>query len=222
MKKIGIVITLLLLGAGGIWFWHDPDRNVIDDEFTKSEEFQLLNKQWEEEKRSAGERESAISLLVKQMLSQTGFDERTLPVRLDSVSISALLTEESKIPLGRNHALFSQLSAESIYRYGRIQLNGVSALLFLVKAPGVYRDVDMLLATVKDSSLVDLELILQYRKNLTEEVSGEAVFEGQSNNIIIATIDNQRFYPVEQNNTITYRYAIKEDGNIETQIVSES
>jgi len=224
MKKIGIVFMLLVVSAAAFWLLYDPDRNVIDDEFMQSEEYRSLHKQWEENKASTidSDKELALAHLVTYLLSHTGEMEGTLPVRLDSVSLQSLLSDESKIPPDRDQLFFSKLSAESIHTYGRIQLNDLSALLFLVQKPGVYQDVDMLLATVKDSALVDVELLLEYRKNLAEEVSGEAFFENGSNNIIQVTVNKRRFYPVEQTNTIRYRYTIKEDGNIETQLDSES
>lgn len=224
MKKLGIVFTLLAVSAAAFWLWYDPDRNVIDDEFTQSEEYRSLQKQWEEHKARAidSDKESALAHLVKSLLSHTGEMEGTLPVRLDSVSLPALLTDESEIQMEKDQPLFAKLSAESIYTYGRIQLNGLSAVLFLLKRPGVYQDVDMLLATVKDSALVDAELLLEYRRNLAEEVSGEAFFENGSSHIIQVVVNKKRFYPVEQTNTISYRYIIEEDGNIETQLDSES
>lgn len=224
MKKLGIVFTLLAVSAAAFWLWYDPDRNVIDDQFTQSEGYRSLHKQWEENKARAidSDKESALAHLVTSLLSHTGRMEGTLPVRLDSVSLPALLTDESEIQMEKDQPLFAQLSAESIYTYGRIQLNGLSAVLFLVKRPGVYQDVDMLLATVKDSALVDAELLLEYRRNLAEEVSGEAFFENGNNHVIRVTMNKRRFYPVEQTNTISYRYTIEEDGNIETQLDSES
>lgn len=221
MKKTGAGLLLLLVLAAAAWFLYDPDRNVIDEDLLKSQEFRSLNEERESAPVSIKDIDQELSRFIQKMSTGSEILESALAFRLDSSTISTYLTEINSFPVGNNKNLVPYFSAENFYRLGSLQFGGVSVLLFMVKQQGVYDDIDLYLATQNDSTLADMQMILEYRKNLTEYYSGEVSFEEGGGNTIRVVMQKKRRYPVEQSNTVSYRYVIQSDGGIITEVVSQ-
>lgn len=202
------------------WLLYDPDRNVIDEEFVQSESYKSLQQQLEDEKTEFRKRESVVNLVIQRMYDDTLELQQSLPVRLDSLSLDTLLVEKYKIPIYRDEVSSSEFTAFSFYRLQRFNIGDLTTMLFFMERPGVYRNVGLVLATVKDSEVVDTELIGEYKKNISEEVKGIVAMKG--NSIFKSTLTRTRFYPVVQKNVVAYRYIIAKDGTIESQVISDS
>jgi hypothetical protein len=218
MKRTGVGLLLLLVLAAAAWFLYDPDRNVIDDELLETQEFQSLN---EEATVSKENLKHNLGLFIQGMYQETNRLEPVLPIRLDSTSISSFLADENRHYPKKKSMMDSHFSARSFYSLGSFQYDGVHAMIFYVRQQGVYDDINMYIATLNDSTLADMQMILEYRKNLTEYYSGQVSFEAGGGNTIRVVMQKNRRYPVEQTNAVSYRYTIETDGNIEEEVVSQ-
>lgn len=217
MKKIRLLVVLLALAVAGTWFWYwyNPDRNIIDEDYTDTEMYRSLQQQLEAERSEFSGEEQVLDEVVSAMLQQGRHRQIPTTIKLDSLTFDTLISEALQIPVTSK----TIDSGTSFYRFGRLSSNDITALVFIIKKPGVYADFDLILATVVNDTLQDTEWIAAYRKNISEEVTGELIIEADS--AIAVTQHRLRQYPVQQLNQIAYRYEILKNGSIETKTITK-
>lgn len=219
MKKL--LIPVILLAAAiltGLLFFSDP--NIVDQDYISSKKYEELEDKLEKSKSENKSQEWVLKQFALKLSRNSNNYRRELPIRLDSVSVDSILSLNKKINLGDNYT-GQQFSINNNY-YGVLvfEEGGIKSVFLLMESKGLYKDIDILLATISDSKVVDLESIGSFGKNISEETT--SIIHIGKNNLIRTTVNRKRFYPVSQQNESNYIYKIKPDGYISSQILSQS
>ena len=217
MKKVAVIIVLLAaVSSVGFYLITSPQK-TIDEDYIKSEKYQSLSNKIESEKDRIRDEKSLFPIIAEEMLANQNSYSPTLPFRFKPASVASLPGSLHKIIFNeyrfedskfKNHKFYGLLASDS---------KSYSAVIFLMEAPGVYKNIRMILVTVDDSSVLDVATIGQYEKNITEKVNTELNIDKNLN--IKTSMDKIRFYPVRQSNTVNYRYAISKVGAIEVTVL---
>lgn len=211
MKKVAFFAILLAAAtlAGYLLFFSG---SVVDEGYLKSEEYRTLQRQIEQEKDEIKDRESALMAVVQKMLAHPDKYHQGVPFRLDTLALDSLMIPENKITIEASK------DYENYRFYGLNIFKGenYTGALCLVQLPGGYKNIEIGLATLRDSSVVDVGLIGRYTKNVMEHTHTKLLVDGDLN--INATIEKNQFYPVSQKNTVNYRYTISKQGFINVSL----
>lgn len=211
MKKVAFATVILAAVslAGYLFFFSG---SVVDEAYLESEEYRTLQRQIELEKEEIKDRESALRAVVQKMLAHPEKYHRGIPFRLDTLTLDSLMIPENKITIEASKEY------ENYLFYGLNIFKGESytGALCLVQLPGGYQNIEIGLATTRDSSVVDVALIGRYTKNVMEHTHTELLIDEELN--IKTGIKKNRFYPVSQKNTVNYRYTISKQGFIKVTL----
>lgn len=201
----------------GIYFF-GPDPNIIDENYISSKEYQSLQAQIDDNRRTTIQKEELLNLVAIKILSGGTSPDRRLPYILDSLSIDSLGVPDNKIRLDFSGVKPDEFKNFSFYRALAMSKENTDLVFFLMQHPGIYKEIDIVLATVKDSSVVDMKSVGSFRKNLAEEITSTILINRDH---IETKVEKLRFYPVEQHNVIHYRYTVANDGFIYVDRESE-
>ncbi len=211
MKKVAFVAVLLaaVILAGYLFFFPG---STVDEAYLRSEEYRTLQRQIEQEKDEIKDRESALMAVVQKMLAHPEKYHQGVPFHLDTLAMDSLMISENKITIEASK------DYENYRFYGLNVFKGenYTGALCLVQLPGGYQNIEIGLATLRDSSVVDVALIGRYTKNVMEHTHTVVLIDEDLN--IMTGIEKNRFYPVRQKNTVNYRYTISKKGFINVSL----
>lgn len=219
MNKAILILSscaVLFLFLGIYFFGSDP--NIIDENYISSKEYQSLQAQIDGNRRATIQKEELLNLVAIKILSGGTSPDRRLPYILDSLNIDSLGVLDNKIRLDFSGVKPDEFKNLSFYRVLAMSKENTDFVFFLMQHPGIYKEIDIVLATVKDSSVVDMKSVGSFRKNLAEETTSTVRI---SRDHIETKVEKLRFYPVEQHNVIHYRYTVANDGFIYVDRESE-
>lgn len=219
MKKV-VYITIILAAAllAGLYYY-TADPNIVDEDYLETEKFRSLEKRIENEKEKIRDREAVLLMVARQMLVEPDKYQQGLPGHIDSHDLDSVMVPANKLSLDDFRIMPPDFKNYSFYGWSIFEGKHYTGVLSLIKLPGVYKNIEVGLATVRDSSIIDVVLIARYEKNPTEEITTTLYFKEDFS--IEAVIEKDRSYPVEQKNTVIYRYNISDDGVIETTVQSD-
>jgi len=217
MKKIAIIIVILSAVILAAYRFYYADPNIVDGDYISSETYKALQKDIEYEKQSTADRKAVLQVVVRQMLAETNKFQKGLPYRLDSLALDSALKPENRLSIPDMRIMPSDFNNYNFYGLNIFEGENYMAVLSVIELPGVYRDLEVGLTTVRNGEIVDTALIGRYKKNLTEKSSAEISIE--SGNDIRVRLNKSRSYPFKQNQNVTYRYRITKDGMIESNIL---
>lgn len=218
MKKffwiIFVLIAALLLGI----YFYNPDRNLIDEHYISTGEFQSLEKQLDRHAPNGESPTFSLKIIARKTLESPKTNELKIPFALDSTSFKGYVNPEHKLRLKKTAQSRSEFENFDFYAVGRSSGNGVTFVLFLMKKLSVYRDIEVILTTVKDSSVIDIASVARFRKNISEEITSTLKIE---KDLVLKTkVSKIRLYPVRQENVVHYQYGISEKGGIAEKLMS--
>ena len=217
MKKSAFLLVLLAAVMLGFYQWYSTDPNIIDEDYISSEEYRKLQQNIAFERSKIADRDTVLKLVVKHMLANdTAFQQR-LPYRLDSLALDRIMSNENSLSIPELRIQPSDLSNYTFYGVTILEGEDYRALLSLIELPGVFRDLEVGLTTVRDGEIIDRALIGRYEKNLSTEIHSE-IFIGTDNEIQVK-VEKSRFYPFEQEKRADYRYRIASDGRIVSTVL---
>lgn len=219
MKKVVLIIVLLAAALLAGLYYYTADPNIVDEDYLETEKFRLLEKSIENEKNKIGSREALLHVVVRQMLAEPDKYQQDLPDHFDSHDLDSVMVPANKLSLDDFRITPPGFTNYSFYGWIIFQGNNYTGVLSLIKLPGVYKNIEVGLTTVRDSSIIDVVLIARYEKNPTEEITTNLYIKEDFS--IKAVIEKARIYPVEQKNTVIYRYSISDDGVVETTVQSD-
>lgn len=219
MKRL-LIPVMVLSAAILAAFLLFSDPNVIDQDYISSSEYEDLEHELEKNKSQNKTEETALKQLILELALNSSGYSRKLPIRLDSISVDSILSRNGKIDIGDKYTGQSSFTNNNYYSVLILEEGEIHRVLFLVESKGLYKDIDLLLATTSDSAIVDLESIGSFEKNISEEVY--SIIHIESNSLIRTTVIKNRFYPVNQQNKTNYRYEIGPDGHINSRVLSGS
>lgn len=221
MKKTVFITAVLaaVLAAGYAYYTSDP--NIVDESYIGSEGYRALEKQMESDQEAYRNSNSTLLAAIHRTLAIEETNRVPLPlnVSLDSVTVDTLLDKSRKIRMDENRLLSSEFQNAGFYRWFSFKTRDYTGILTLISLPGMYPNIEAGLTTVRDSTIIDGAMIGRFQKNLSELVITDIFFNSPAE--IVTTVQKTRYYPVEQNNSVTYRYTISEDGIIEMSVLSE-
>lgn len=220
MKKVIIITALFAAALFASICFYNPDRNVIDEDYILSKEYQSLEKQFGENKTGNRDKESILSLVAREILADTIKYNHPLPWHIDSLAIESIMGAKNKIHLNNSEVGQTEFGSYDFYGVLTLAEDNISVVLFLMKRPGVYKDIDVVLASVEDSLIVDIKSIGRYEKNIEEETT--STIQIDENQSIKTKTVKIRSYPVRQKNIIHYSYTVSNDGIIEVSVTSNN
>lgn len=211
MKK-AVFVAVLLAAATIVGYQLFFSRSAVDEAYLESEEYRSLQRQIEQEKDEIKDRESALMAVVQKMLAHPDKYHQGAPFRLDTLALDSLMIPENRI------GIEASKDYENYRFYGLNIFKGgnYTGALCLVQLPGGYQNIEIGLATLRDSSVVDVALIGRYTKNVMEHTYTVVLIDEDLN--IMTGIEKNRFYPVRQKNTVNYRYTISKQGFINVSL----
>lgn len=217
MKKSVTIFVILAVGILGAYLWYHADPNIVDEEYISSDSYKALQQNIDYEKDSIVDRQMILQEVVKQMLVKEAVFQRELPYRLDSLSLDTVLNFRNRLSIPKTNLKSTGSNEYTFYGLTIFESEEYRALLSLIELPGIYRNLEVGLTTIRDGEIVDTALIGRYEKNITEKTHSE-IYIGADKEIRVK-LDKIRFYPFEQEKSIQYRYLIANDGRIESSIL---
>lgn len=217
MKKYAIVILLFAAAILAVYQWYYADPNIIDEEYISSDSYQVLQQNIAFEKSKITDRETVLKKVVQKMLARDAAFQRTLPYRLDSLALDSVMKDENRLSIPEFRIKPSDLSEYTFYGLTIFESEEYRALLSLIELPGVYRDLEVGLTTVRDGEIIDIAMVGRFQRNISLETHTE-IYIGNEREIRVK-VDQSRFYPFEQDKSVRYRYLIANDGRIEYSIL---
>ena len=207
MKKVAFVAVLLaaVILAGYLFFFSG---STVDEAYLKSEEYRKLQRQIEREKNGIKDRESVLKAVVQNMLTHPEKYQQGVPFHLDSLALDTLMIPENKITIEATN----EYENYRFYGLNIFHVEDYKGAFALVQLPGGYQNIEIGLATFRDSAVVDIALIGRYTKNVMENTHTELFVDENLN--INASIEKVQHYPVSQKNTVNYLYTISKQGFI--------
>lgn len=218
MRKAAIIIVLSVAGILAAYlFYYYSDPNIINEDYLSSEAYTTLQDNIQYERDSLADREAVLQEVVKQMLVQKSRYRLGLPYRLDSLVLDSVLKKENRLSLPDLRIMPSDVNDYTFYGLHIFEGEHYSALLSLIEMPGVYRDLEVGLTTVREGNIIDTALIGRYEHNLSATTHSEIIIN--TDHEIRIKVNKTRLYPFKQEQSVNYQYRIAKNGKIESNIL---
>lgn len=189
-SKLIILLSVLFVGFGALYFW--MNRSVINRSYLASEEYQQLEQQLNNERERYESESNTPAEVFEQMIRSDENPTLDLPFRMDSLVLENYQNRFEEIPLKNNREGIEN----RFFKIGMIRMSDARLYLMLVKRPSIYRHLEVWITTAKDESLVDTEMIAEYKNSLTDKITTD--LEIDANYKIHATVNRNREYPIVQ------------------------
>lgn len=211
MRKLYLGFLLCLF----IYACSKDQREPIDTEYLKSEEYKKFNTDRQEEFfAQINDYESLQEFLRKAITCPRG-PELSLPLQLDENNL------QEDVGGRGNRCEFLETSTSSPYEIqsiGYSRFNDIIIRWFLLVKESVYEDSELLAVTSDDKKLTDFNIIGKFGKNLSQKISSDIqVFQRSELIYIYTTLKRKVMYPIEQENVVKNNYIINSTGNITEQ-----
>lgn len=189
-SKLIILLSVLFVGFGALYFW--MNRSVINRSYLASEEYQQLEQQLNNERERYESESNTPAEVFEQMIRSDENPTLDLPFRMDSLVLENYQNRFEEIPLKNNREGIEN----RFFKIGMIRMSDARLYLMLVKRSSIYRHLEVWITTAKDESLVDTEMIAEYKNSLTDKITTD--LEIDANYKIHATVNRNREYPIVQ------------------------
>lgn len=217
MKKTAIIIVLLFAAGLAAYRYYYADPNIVNEEYLSSENYKTLQDDIQYERNTIADREAILQEVVKQMLVQRSRYRHGLPYHLDSLILDSVLNSENRLSLPDLRIMPSDYKNYNFYGLQILEGENYSALLSLIEMPGIYRDIEVGLTTIRDGNIIDTALIGRYGKNLSATTHSEIYIDADHD--IRVRMNKSRQYPFKQEHYVSYQYQITKDGKIISSIL---
>lgn len=147
-----------------------------------------------------------------ELLSEcSGSNEILSSVTMDETEIERLIATRSD----ECQVLDPEVSSDAILKpVGMIPDNTLDIWLILVEHPTVYKNNELLVATLNAGELIDIKVIGNYQENLSRQVSTQLQIERNDILRLVTVAHRIISYPVEQENSIKRHFLVQNDGII--------
>lgn len=217
MKKITFIAILFFAAGFAAYRFYYADPNIVDGDYISSKTYKALQDDIEYEKKSIADRESVLQLVVRQMLAEPDKFQQGLPFYLDSLALDSVLKTGNRLSIPDLRIMPSDFNNYNFYGLAIFGGETYTAVLSVIELPGVYRNLEVGLTTVKDGEIIDTALIGRYEKNITMSTDSEIYINSDSE--IRVQMNKSRFYPFKQNQNFNYRYRIAKEGRIKSNVL---
>lgn len=209
------VIAVLYISACS----NEQKGQAIGESYLNSEAYRQFERQSVKEHSGKSDEATVFERILTGFFTDPATEELKPPVRIDSLSVSTYLKSPAAVELKQSMINEPVRLNYTYYPIGTLKGGEPGLLFFLIRRPSIYDDVELAVATFKDTSLVGVRSLAEFKKTLSMKV-GSNVEVGRSLNII-SRIKRETFYPVPQEHNITYRYTIDGGGKIKEEVVSK-
>ena len=206
---------IILAGAAVAFFWYDPDRNLIDEHYLTTDEYRSFQSDYADIRHRSVDEDRLIELLAVKALQTYPVRELSDTLRIDSTAINPRLAPAQQLKIAvKEIRVPDKYRAFRFYHLLNYMAAGDTTVMLIARHPSMYREWELLLATVSDSlQLRDWLPIAVYRTNLQEQVDSRVVIE--PGGIITTYVQKHQRYPIEQRNRYVDQYRIDSLGHIQ-------
>lgn len=202
-----LTVLVCLLGCSS-----GSDQEIVNQQYVDSEEYDHFAKQADREQEDARQRKRGIKAQLQNIGDCSAPRTLSVPFKIDSLTLAQWKGDNPD-------SCFEERSFKE-YPYtleiiGETSFQNTEVIWILRSRRSVYRDQELLVATIKDQELRNAEKVAQYRKNLEEDISTDVEVSDQGDKLVIATVEHRNIkYPIEQKNSIKMMYSIDNKGII--------
>jgi|GEM_PF-1745396 hypothetical protein len=176
---------------------------IIDQSYLEDKDFQNFQNRYEREQQRRQQLTGFHTRFIRTHFSDA--KKLSLPLTIKGDRVKKLLSStSSRNPFGQH----------SYRALGKVELLSFELFLFFQKRFSVYRNALLIGATVRDGTILDIQPLTLYRKNIIEQIQSRIKIDDEGN--IQLNVEYMVQYPEPQEIESISNYMITPDGYILT------
>lgn len=180
---------------------------TIDDNYLSTKEYNQFARQADQEQTKSKKQKRSLTAKLGQMNQCPAALRKTVPLEIQKSSFGeqqSVSQSRTTSKAGYNLTLIACVSVDDL------------GIRWIVREwPSIYVHSELLMATYKNGDLISHEVVGLFRDNLSENISTNIDVKTANNGLVVlAKMDRNIRYPIEQHNTVQTIYHINMEGNI--------
>lgn len=210
--RMQIIIPVLSAFFGCLLlFFSGCETDPVDKRYLQSEGYLEFEEKRQREYSAQVDSDESLQKYLHELIKCDKGPEFSLPFHFDN-NILKKSGEECRRVSDRYNTPFK------VYLLGYSRLKDVYLRWLLLESESVYKDLELITVTHRDSTLIDFQRMGSFKKNLSQKISTDIRVFQKDDLIYISSVRNKSLqYPIEMEDVLQDTFRIDKDGLIDEQ-----